>query len=164
MKVRSGWSFYTKHLLKLSYTIGGASLFLMAVITLLDVIGSKMFHRPLMGSYEAVSLLQLVAIALGGAVALKEGKHVYVDILVESLGSKLRKVITISVNILSIFLFSVFTVVSFDYGTSLYKSGEVTGTVKIPLFPFAYILSFSGLLMIIALIEDTVSLILKKRG
>lgn len=127
--------------------IGAASLVFMAGVTLVDVICSKIFHSPLAGSYEFVALAQLVAIALAGADALVSGRHVQVEMFVAKLSPALRRVVVAVVAFFGLLLFATMTWEGFLYGLSLQEAKEVSGTVKVPLFPFAYILGFSGLLL-----------------
>ncbi len=124
--------------------IGGFALFSMVVVTCIDVIGTKIFKRPFSGSYELVFLAQLVAIALSSGDTLIYGRHVHVEIFVLKMPTRIRKVITLIVSFLGFILFFVLAWQGFLYTKSLKSAHEVTGTVKIPLYPFALILGVSG--------------------
>ncbi len=131
---------------------GAAALFFMAAVTFLDVVLSKLFNFPVPGSYELVALAQLAAISLGSADTLLSGRHVQVDMFVNKMPKKLRRIINIFVTLLSAILFLTIALESFEYGSSLKEAGEVTGTVKVPLFPFAYILGISALITLLIIL------------
>ena len=130
--------------------IGGVALFCMILVTCFDVIGTKVFKKPFSGSYEIVFLAQLIAIALSSGDTLIYGRHVHVEIFVMKMPVRLRKIVSFVVSTLGIILFVVVAREGFLYSVSLKTAQEVTGTVKIPLYPFAFILGISG--VIVALI------------
>lgn len=138
-------------------TIGAAaanfSAMFMVAVVFLDVIGSKFFNFPLKGSYELVAFAQLLAIALSGADTFLAGRHVQVEMLVDRMPEGLRRGIIALVTSLSLLVFIVMTYEGVLYGESLRKVGEVSGSIYLPLFPFAYVLAFSFLLMVLVLLD-----------
>lgn len=130
--------------------MGGFALFSMIVVTCVDVIGTKVFKKPFSGSYEFVFLAQLVAIALSSGDTLIYGRHVHVEMFVMKMPTCIRKIVSSIVSLLGFILFAFLAWEGFLYTRSLQASHEVTGTVKIPLYPFAFILGVSG--VIVALI------------
>jgi TRAP-type C4-dicarboxylate transport system permease small subunit len=90
--------------------IGLFGLLVVMFITCIDVIGAKLFLRPIFGAIDIVVLSQLVAISFACAFALILGRHVRVEFFVARL----------------------------VYGYSLQTGGEVSATARIPLYPFAY--------------------------
>ena len=143
--------------------VGGGALVAMVVITFVDVIGTKLFRRPLAGSYEFVALAQLVAVSLAGADTLISGRHVRVEMLVDRLPARLRRLIIALVASLGIVLFGVAAWEGFLYGESLRAAREVTGTVKIPLYPFAHILGLGGSLLCLALGRELLDVLRGRR-
>jgi len=130
--------------------IGGLALFFMIIITCFDVMGTKVFKKPFSGSYEFVFLAQLVAMALASGDTLIYGRHVHVEIFVMKMPMRLKKLVSLIVSFLGFILFLVLAWEGMLYTISLKTAHEVTGTVKIPLYPFAFILGVSG--VIVALI------------
>src|SRR4030042_2831217 len=49
--------------------------------TLIDVIGSKLFHWPLPAGTEAIYLLQLIAIAGALSISKLDGRHVRIELI-----------------------------------------------------------------------------------
>ncbi|RLA86464.1 MAG: hypothetical protein DRG31_00150 [Deltaproteobacteria bacterium] len=146
--------------------LGGSCLaaMFMVGVTFLDVISSKLFDHPVTGSYEFVALAQMLAIGLAGADAFVKGRHVQVEMFVNKMPPRLRRLTVAFVTILGILLFSVLTYEGFLYGESLRKVGETSGTVGIPLYPFAYVLAVSSLLLVLALLAHFVTNIVRGEG
>ncbi|PKN25038.1 MAG: hypothetical protein CVU64_20800, partial [Deltaproteobacteria bacterium HGW-Deltaproteobacteria-21] len=61
--------------------IGLAAMIIMVFITTLDVVGAKLFLRPVFGALDAVMVLQLVAIAFAATITLLTGRHIEVEFL-----------------------------------------------------------------------------------
>jgi len=128
--------------------IGGIALFCMILVTCFDVIGTKVFRKPFSGSYEIVFLAQLIAIALSSGNTLIYGRHVHVEMFVMKMPKRIRKFVSLFVSSLGLILFAVIAWEGFLYSVSLKTAEEVTGTVKIPLYPFAFILGVSGMIVV----------------
>ena len=137
----------TERLTKVFLAVGALALISMVGVTFIDIILSKLFRSPLRGSYEFVALAQVVAISLVGAKAFLSGRHVQVEIFVAKLPPRARRVVISFVSLLGTVLFAVVAWEGFLYGESLRVAGEVTGTTRIPLYPFAHVLGLSGLLL-----------------
>lgn len=127
--------------------IGGFALFCMIAVTCFDVIGTKVFKKPFSGSYEIVFLAQLIAIAMASGDTLIYGRHVHVEMFIMKMPARLRKIVSLIVSSLGLILFTVLAWEGFLYTRSLKTAHEVTGTVKIPLYPFAFILGVSGIIV-----------------
>jgi TRAP-type C4-dicarboxylate transport system permease small subunit len=123
--------------------IGAIAIFGIVLIPCLDVLGSKLLQLPVPGSYEIVVCCQLVGISFAVSGSLLKGRHVAVEILDTILPKRLKGVIDIFVSLLGLSLFSILCWQSIDYGHSLKAAGEVSGTIGIPFYPFAYGLAFS---------------------
>ena len=118
--------------------VGLAGLLVMMFITCFDVLGAKLFLHPIPGALDTVELAQLVAISFAVAAALLEGRHVQVEFFVVLLPKRLRACVDFIVQLLDLFLFIIIVWQLAKYGHYLRIGGEVSATVRIPLFPFAY--------------------------
>ncbi len=118
--------------------IGLGGLLVMMVITCLDVFGGKLFRTPVYGALDIVMLSQLVAISFATAYALIIGRHVSVEFFMALLPERLQAIVDA---IISFFGFTFFVLIVWRltvYGHSLQIGGEVSATIRIPLYPFAY--------------------------
>ena len=118
--------------------IGLAGLLTVMFITCIDVIGAKVFLKPVFGAIDIVVLGQLVAISFAAAFSLILGRHVQVEFFVAKLPRRLRAIIDGIVFLLGLILFILIIWRLCVYGYSLQTGGEVSATARIPLSFFAY--------------------------
>jgi TRAP-type C4-dicarboxylate transport system permease small subunit len=118
--------------------IGLAGLLIMMVITCIDVIGAKVFLKPVFGAIDIVMLGQIVAISFGAAFSLLLGRHVQVEFFVPLLPTRVQAVTDSIVSLLGLILFALIIWRLCAYGYSLQTGGEVSATARIPMAPFAY--------------------------
>ena len=126
---------------KISYGvewIGLAGLLLMMFITCIDVIGAKVFKTPVPGALDIVMISQLLAVAFAVAASLILGRHVEVEFFVPLLPKTLQLIIDSFVCLCCLLLFAVISWRLFAYGYSMQTGNEVSPTIRIPLFGFAY--------------------------
>jgi TRAP-type C4-dicarboxylate transport system permease small subunit len=120
----------------LSY-IGGAALTFMMCLTVADVL-LRAWGRPILGTYELVSLT--LAIVIGFTipkVSLDRG-HVYMEIVLEKLSKRDRAIMNTFTRVLGVILFAIIAYNLFLIGSEFHASGEVSSTLKLPFFPISY--------------------------
>jgi len=122
-------------------TVGVYAVLFIMVLTVIDVIGAKVFVRPVRGSTELVGFAQLVAIAGGMAMACFAGRHVALEFVVERLPQGVQRVVQGFVAVLGLLLFGLLSWQSYLYGKVLAASGQIASTARIPFYPFAYALA-----------------------
>ena len=118
--------------------IGLAGLLIMMFITCIDVIGAKVFLKPVFGAIDIVVLSQVVAISFAAAFSLLLGRHVQVEFFVPRLPRRAQAVTDSIVFLLGLILFILIIWRLCVYGYSLHTGGEVSATARIPMAPFAY--------------------------
>ena len=118
--------------------IGLAGLLIVMLITCIDVIGSKVFLKPVFGSIDIVMLSQLVAISFATALSLLLGRHVQVEFFVAILPRRAQAVTDSIVFLFGLTLLILIIWRLCVYGYSLQTGGEVSATARVPLYPFAY--------------------------
>jgi TRAP-type C4-dicarboxylate transport system permease small subunit len=119
--------------------IGFAAIVFMIVLTAVDVLGSKLFLRPVPGSLDMMALAQLIAVSFAAALTLVEQRHVAVEFFVLLLPKRLRTLIDCAVQLLGLALFAVLAWRLADLGYFYQAGNETSPTIRIPLGPFAYI-------------------------
>ena len=118
--------------------IGLAGLLVVMFITCIDVIGAKVFLRPVFGAIDIVMLSQLVAISFAAASVLILGRHVQVEFFVTMLPRRAQAVIDSIIHLLGLGLFILIIWRLCIHGYYLQTGEEVSATARIPLYPFAY--------------------------
>jgi TRAP-type C4-dicarboxylate transport system permease small subunit len=140
------------------HAIAGATLAIMMVVTLLDVIMRNLGH-PIVGSVEIISFCGAVIIGFAIPYASWKKTHVYVDILIDKLSSKNRKVVNAATRLLGIALFVFIGFNFIRFGIDLVRSGEVSASFKLPYYPIAWGLAVSCFLQGLTLVADLVKTI-----
>jgi TRAP-type C4-dicarboxylate transport system permease small subunit len=117
--------------------IAGAALTFMMCLTVADIFG-RAFGRPILGTYEIVSLTLGCVIGFGiPKVSLDRG-HVYMEFLIEKLSPNGKKLMHTFTRLLCLGLFILIGYNLFTVGAEFHASGEVSPTIKLPFYPVAY--------------------------
>jgi len=118
--------------------IGFVAIFLMVVLTCVDVIGAKVFRQPVFGALDMMTLGQLIAVSFAAAMALIQGRMVQVEFFVPLLPKRVQAIVDSVVQLLCLGLFILIAWRLFTHGYHLQSGGEVTATAHIPVSPFTY--------------------------
>jgi TRAP-type C4-dicarboxylate transport system permease small subunit len=134
-----------KWLCNLMSFMAGIILLLMIGVTLADI-ALRSLGRPIVGAYEIVAFLgvAVMGFALPRASVLKT--HVYVDLLIDKLPVKTRKVIN---TITRIVVFLTFLVAAWYFilmGINYIATKTVTMSLKVPFYPVVFALAGSCIL------------------
>ncbi len=116
--------------------VSGVALTFMMLLTAADV-AMRAGGRPIMGTYEIAGLLLALVIGLSIPRVSLNQKHIYMD-FVDNLSNRNRALISIFSRILCILLFVLIGYGLFSVGNEFRTSGEVSPTVRLPIFPMAY--------------------------
>lgn len=140
--------------------IGLAALILMMAITCIDVIGAKIFLRPVFGAIDLVMLAQLIAIAFAGSTAQILKRHVQVEFFMPMFPQGFQAIAGAVINFLGFLLFAAVVWRLIIYGHLLQTGGEISSTARIPLFPLAYGVAFACIPLSLQLFFESVKSIL----
>ena len=119
---------------------------------------------PLKGTYELMGYFGALVTAFAlGYTQMKKG-HIAVDVLVMLFKPKARFILQgISCLICTIF-FSIAGWQIFQYATTLWETGEVTETLNIAYYPFAYGVAGGCLLLALVMLVEFLGLLFKRQG
>ena len=143
-------------------SVGVVSLLLIMVITCVNVIGAKVFLKPVPGALDIVMLAQAVAISFSTAATLSVGGHVSVEIFLMHMPPLMKKCTMIVTEVLSLILFVLIVRQLLVYGHELQSYGEMSPTARIPLYPFAYGIALATLPACIELVTRIIKIFLGK--
>jgi TRAP-type C4-dicarboxylate transport system permease small subunit len=144
--------------------IWGAGLCLAAMILMTCAnIFLRIVWIPLKGTYELMGYFGALVTAFAlGYTQLKKG-HIAVDVLVTLFNPKAQLILqAISCLICTIF-FSIAGWQILKYATTLWKTGEVTETLRIAYYPFAYGVSGGCLLLALVTLIEFLQLLFKRQ-
>jgi TRAP-type C4-dicarboxylate transport system permease small subunit len=136
--------------------ISAAAIIAIMVIVCINVIGRSMFGMPFKGTVDVVSLLG--ALAIGGSIAhtQKIKGHIRISLFVERLPQWIQSIIAALVYLLSLAIFGLITWQSILFVRQNQEVGELSEVLKIPIAPFAALVSLGCMALTLILLIDFV--------
>jgi TRAP-type C4-dicarboxylate transport system permease small subunit len=117
--------------------LAGCFLGAMIVMTCANIF-LRIVWVPIRGTYELMGYFGAVATAFAiGYTQIKRG-HIAVDIMVTRFSAKTRRILDGVNNLLCMAFFAVVAYKIVGYGSTLWRTGEVTETLRIIYYPFVY--------------------------
>lgn len=113
---------------------GLLALTVLAIVTMLDIAGREMFRTPIGGFSDIADLIVVFAAASCFPISLIERHHVSVRFL-GKLNWRLREILDLLGHVLTL---SVFTLIAWQvavYAIDVYRSGQTTWLIRIPVWP-----------------------------
>lgn len=124
------------------YVVAGVVLACMILLTLFDVILRNLGH-PITGSMEFIQYGGAIVFGFSIPYGTMLGAQVIVDLIIEKLGPRKKRVIQVMTRCIGILIFLFIAYNFFTYGVDVRKTGERTASFKIPYYPFAFALCLS---------------------
>jgi TRAP-type C4-dicarboxylate transport system permease small subunit len=126
-----------------------------------DVIGIKLFNRPIPGGIEVVAFLGVVVTAFAIAYTQFLRGHIQVEFVVMRLPQRAQSVIAAFVALLGLVLFILLAWQSVEYGLSLAAKGTVSMTQRIPFYPFVHAVAFCCIPVCLLLLVEFIRSVMK---
>jgi TRAP-type C4-dicarboxylate transport system permease small subunit len=154
----------SENIAKLVEWIGVAGVLFMLLVTVIDVIGAKIFLNPLRGATEIIGFAQIVAISCTIAVGLFLGRHISIEFFVDRIPGLVQKGINLFISSLGLILFILLSRKSYTYGLSLKKAGEISSTAYIPFYPFAFVITICAAVSLLYFLNEILSIFTDRSG
>ncbi len=132
--------------------ISGLCIAIIILVTIAGVIFRYVFNNPF-GWVEEVSLgLFIWAVFMGASSAMKRGGHVSIDIIVDELGPRMRKIadifsMTITTGLLLVVLY-------FGYAKAMQSGAKITPLLKVPYTYIDIAVPIGSLYMIVHMVRN----------
>jgi TRAP-type C4-dicarboxylate transport system permease small subunit len=110
--------------------VGFAGILTIIFVTTLDVVGAKVFLKPIFGALDVVILAQLIAASFTVSATLLAGRHVRVDFFIESLSKRWRTAVDTFVYSLAFVFFVIIVWRLAMYAYSLQTGGELLQALR----------------------------------
>jgi TRAP-type C4-dicarboxylate transport system permease small subunit len=134
--------------------VGYAACLSMLCLSVIDIVGSKLFSRPLNGAFDIISLVAVLVAAFPIASTELAGGHVRLDLGLVFLPKSLQKFCRLLANLLSLGLVVLLVYASIRFGIKMLITHEATMTLAVPLYPFVFALVLGCLpLLLVFLLE-----------
>lgn len=134
--------------------IGVSGIVVMVAVTCADVVGAKFFLMPVPGAVEIISLVQVATIVFAVAATHRRGGHISVEMFVDNFHPRIRSFVKAFISFLGFVLFILLIYEGIGLGNEYLEAGEVTATVQIPFYPFAYAFSLALLPIAMMMLVD----------
>jgi TRAP-type C4-dicarboxylate transport system permease small subunit len=122
---------------KVLSAVAGISLTFMMLLTVADVLLRAGGH-PIIGTYEISALALGLVIGFGiPQVSLDRG-HVYMEFLLDKFSTRGKDLMMTFTRLLCLMLFAFIGYNLLNVAAGFQASGEVTATIKLPIYPVAY--------------------------
>jgi TRAP-type C4-dicarboxylate transport system permease small subunit len=143
---------------KVLQVVAGIALTFIIILTDADVF-LRLLGRPIIGTYEIVSLSGAVVIGFAIPMTSWLRGHIYVDFLYQKLSRILQNGLNIITRLIGIGAFGMIGWNLFLLGFDLYTSGEVSLTRHLPFYPVAFGLGVCCFMQCVVLITDIFKII-----
>lgn len=137
--------------------IAYAGILLTMIVTVTEIVFRK-FGAPIHGTYDSIGLIQVILICFALPFCTFQKGHIQVDMFMDLLPKKAQRTIDGITTLLSLGFFLVVAWQSLVLGDSFRRTSEVSMSVFIPLYPFAYSIAFSCLFIALLILSDFVEL------
>jgi TRAP-type C4-dicarboxylate transport system permease small subunit len=138
--------------------VAAISLLFIMILTTCDVIG-RAFARPIIGTYEIVSIGAGVIVGFSLPITTLEKGHVYVDFLLQKLSPPAQRMLEIATNLMGFTLFLGAGYKLLQMASDLQKAGEVSSTLQLPYYAIGYGIGFSCLTVCLVLAGELVTIV-----
>ncbi|MFC1905323.1 TRAP transporter small permease [Chloroflexota bacterium] len=119
----------------------------MILITVVDLIGLKLFRWKFAGAIEISGLLGLIIIGFAISFTQVLRGHTVVDVLISRLSKRYQVVLASIVSLFGLIIFTLMAWQMYSFGGDLQLAGRITPLEQIPLSPFAYAMAVCCLVM-----------------
>ena len=137
---------YIQKVILASALAAGIAVLVMIGVTATDVV-LRIFNVGIVGAYDIVRVAGVVAIACGLPYVTAVKGHIAIEFFYQNLNRLGRILVDTVFRLSALLLFGLIVYKCIDYGLSLYESGEVMPTLRIPVFWIPFLISFNMLLV-----------------
>jgi TRAP-type C4-dicarboxylate transport system permease small subunit len=138
----------------------GTVLFLMMMITAVDVIGRYVFNRPLAGGFEITEMLLAALIYCGLPLVSQRREHIVIDTFDPLMSARVKRGLDVLAEVVCSITLGGIGYLIFRRAARVAEYGDTTSVLKWPLAPVAYLM---GTMILIACLIH-VSLIFVPHG
>lgn len=150
------------HITAVANRVGTAIILVMMVLTTADVVLRYLFRKPITGTYEITELLMLTVVALGLAYTQSRKGHISIELVSSrfSLWGQAVNDVLVYLVCLGICVLMAWRLLA---AARVQQIGNVvmSEVVKVPIYPFYYLLGLGIALLCLVYIADIVNSVLR---
>lgn len=126
-------------------------LFLMMILTIMDVLGRKLLSHSVTGAVELTEFMLVIVIFFSLAQTEMKNGHVKVDLIMGRFGRRTQAIADMMTQCIGFLLCVVITWSTLIYAGKMRISGEVSQDLWLPKFPFIYVVAVGCGILALAL-------------
>ncbi|NLW81336.1 MAG: TRAP transporter small permease [Desulfovibrionales bacterium] len=138
------------------------SVLAMVLVTVTDITG-RVQRSPIFGSEEIVAFLGVLALGLGLPYAHAHRSHIGVEVFVQLLSMRVRRVLKLFRETMSVFFFALVTTMMTAYARDKQLSGEVSLNLGLPEYVLVYVLAGCFAVTTLVMLYDLIRFVLEWR-
>lgn len=143
---------------KLLMILGGVALLALTLLATSNV-ALRIVRVPVSGTYEVVSFLGAIVTAGALGYTQKRKDHIVVDILSEKFPAPVKRALDGANYAITLVLFAIISWQTFVYGKRLWRTGELSETLKIAYHPFVFLVSLGFAVLALTIFLDLLATI-----
>lgn len=141
--------------------LAGCILGIMIFLTCANIF-LRLVWKPIIGTFELMGYFGAVITAFAlGYTQISRG-HIAVDVMVLSFSERTRRILNVINSLICTVFFALVTWQIAKYATTLWKTGEVTETLRIIYYPFTYGVALGCALLSLVFLTDFLKSFLQK--
>lgn len=137
----AGWEKAGRMATQATTVLCAAILFVMMMLTIVDVLLRYVFSSPLPGAYELTELCLAMLIYAGLPLVSLRSLHVSTDFFESLLSDRMRRALQALINLTCGGTLVAVARVIWDKADTIRRAGDVTQVLSISLWPFVYIMA-----------------------
>ena len=134
-------------------------LLLLMFLTVADVVGRYLVgiipgFGPVPGSFELTEfMLAVIVLTAIGHTQMKRG-HISIDILVSRFSPRVQAILDTVTDFVTLAMFALVTWRTIKYAQLLYESNDVSGVLRLPVYPFLFVASIGTFMFCLAMLSS----------
>lgn len=143
--------------------IAALLVFVMMIITVIDVAGRYLFSAPLPGAFEITEITLAIVIFLGLPLVCFEDGHISVSLITDRLHGVARRLQSAGAALIGGATLALVAWRIYEHGAQLASYGDVTIFLRLPKGPIAYLLAALTAVSAVYLLIRGIRLLISKR-
>lgn len=144
--------------------IAGATMVGMMLVTVVNMVLRRVYAKPFSGTYEVVGWLAGITAAFALGYTQVHRGHVAIDLVVARFSARVRALVTSAIALVSTGLFVAVSWRMFAYAARAAQVGSLSETMKVPFYPYAYMVALGCATLTLALAVDFIGAVRAASG
>src|SRR4030042_4473398 len=134
-------------------------LLLLMFLTVGDVVGRYMVgfipgFGPIPGTFELTEFMLAITVLTAIGYTQGKGEHISIDMFITKFSPRVRAIIDSVTNFLSLAMFALVTWQPIKYAQLLYESHDVSGVLRLPVYPFLIVAAMGTFMFCLAMLSS----------